>query len=467
MFNSTVYSNTICNSPVPYVLFDDSYLIKGYNKAFAELMNVSDHNLIDSDITGYIYYQDINKFNNPINDMIHETMDSSSTNIRIYHKETYIKAVCSIMNTDDVKLIGCNLINITEEIESINRLYYMSFHDKLTGVYNRRFFDEELTRLDVERNLPLSIVMADVNGLKLVNDSFGHSAGDELLVKATNVITQVLRKDDIVARIGGDEFLILLPKTDKNTSISIVERIKEKMEGEHVMNVPLSVSFGVNTKTSMNEDIDDIYKSTEDIMYQRKLFESQSMRSRAIKTITSAFYKINPEEERHSISVATLCERMAVALGYQEIRTKAIHTLGLIHDIGKIGLSSEVLKSRNGNLSNKEWEEVKRHPEIGYHIVGSVHQMAELANMILCHHERIDGNGYPKGIKGDEIPEEARILSICDAYDSMITYSKHKITYGEEYAINEIIQNSGTQFDSHLARVFVEDVLKRDWRIIS
>ena len=352
--------------------------------------------------------------------------------------------------------------DIRERKEMENKLEYLSYHDQLTGLYNRRFFEKELKRLDVGKNLPLTIVMADVNGLKIVNDSFGHAAGDELLEKVSEVIKKGCRSNDIIARLGGDEFVILLPKTDIYETEQIVKNINALALKETVSAVNISISFGYGTKKKEGEKIEEILKKAEDYMYKKKLFESPSMRGKTIGAIINTLHEKNKREEEHSHRVSMLCQDMGHALGLTESETEELKTIGLLHDIGKIAIEENILNKRE-ELTEDEWQEIKRHPEIGYRILNTVNDMLEIAEYVLYHHERWDGKGYPKGLKGEEIPLQSRIITIVDAYDAMTSQRSYRNALQEEIAIEELKINSGTQFDPELVRIFIEKVLNKSF----
>lgn len=342
--------------------------------------------------------------------------------------------------------------------EKTKELYCLGYRDQLTGLFNRRFFEEELDRIDVPENLPLTIVMADVNGLKLVNDSFGHSVGDDLLKKVAKVILKGCRAEDIVARLGGDEFVILLCKTDIHKTEEIINTINMIAIKEKVGSVDISVSFGYETKETMDEKIQDVFKKAEDHMYKRKIFESPSMRGKTISTIIKTLHEKNKREEQHSHRVALLCESMGKAIGLNEVLVNELKNVGLLHDIGKIAIDENIL-NKPGKLDKYEWDEVQRHPEIGYRILSTVNEMSEMAEYVLAHHERWDGSGYPKGLRGKEIPLQSRIIAIADAYDAMTSERSYRGALSEAIAIAELQKNSGTQFDSELIKVFVGKVL--------
>jgi diguanylate cyclase (GGDEF)-like protein/PAS domain S-box-containing protein len=344
--------------------------------------------------------------------------------------------------------------DFTEKKKNHDEIKYLSFHDHLTGAYNRRFYEEELARVDTARNWPLTIVMGDVNGLKLINDSFGHAAGDQLLVKTAAALTNSCRADDIIARIGGDEFIILFPKTDAFEAAQLIKRIKKLLQQESIEGLEISVSFGSATKTSAAEEIREVFKQAEDKMYHNKLYEGPSLKGRVIDNIVAALNHKSSREEVHSRQVSILCEKMGVALGMDEYQIKELKAFGLLHDIGKIAISDKIL-NKPDRLSEAEWLEMKNHAEIGYRILCTNTELTEIADYVLAHHERWDGSGYPKGLKGPEIPLPARICAIADAYDAMISEGSYKSPLSTELAMTELLNHAGTQFDPELVLVFV------------
>lgn len=361
-----------------------------------------------------------------------------------------------------LKVFVDSLTMALQRYQSVEKIEYLSFHDQLTGIYNRRFYEQTVLRMDNERFYPLTLVMADVNGLKLTNDAFGHGAGDLLLQRIAAILNRECRAQDIVARIGGDEFVILLPETDAKNAKVIINRINKVISKERIDNLFLSVSIGFASKKQSSEDMTDVFKQAEDMMYRNKLSESSSVRSKTIDLILHSLFEKNGREMQHSHRVGNLCESIAREMDFSKDDISQMSIAGLMHDIGKIGISEESLNSPD-KLHSNEWTEIKRHSEIGYRILSSVSEFSKIAEYVLEHHEKPDGSGYPKGLKGDEISLQAKIISLADSYDAMTSERTYKNALSDEEAVEEIKRCCGTQFDPEVAKVFVEKVLKLKW----
>jgi len=304
--------------------------------------------------------------------------------------------------------------------------------------------------------------MADVNGLKLTNDAFGHNSGDTLLLRFASILAAECRAHDIVARIGGDEFVILLPKTDERQAAVVIERLNTAIAKERIENLVLSASLGFAVKKDAAVNMNDVYKSAEDMMYRNKLSESSSVRSKTIDLILHSLFEKNDREMQHSQRVGNLCEKIARAMNFSKDDISQMNIAGMMHDIGKIGISEETL-NKTEVLLPSEMTEIKRHSEIGYRILGSVSEFSKIADYVLEHHEKPDGTGYPKGLKDDEISVQAKIIALADSYDAMTSSRTYRKVLSGKEAVSELKRCSGTQFDPDIAKVFVVKVLNEKW----
>jgi len=338
------------------------------------------------------------------------------------------------------------------------RLRYLSFHDQLTGLYNRHFLEEQMRRLDTSRQLPISLIMADVNGLKVVNDTYGHLRGDELLAAAAKTLKGCCRSEDVVARFGGDEFVILLPSTGGDAASEICRRITSTSRGISVGGVPLSISLGSASKVQEEQKLEQVLREAENVMYSNKLVESKSVRNNVLSALLKALAEKSYETEVHTKNMQELAMQVGERLGLSESELSRLLLVITLHDIGKINIPEEMLK-RKGPLTAEEWKLMKAHPEVGSRIARATEDFAHVANEVLAHHERWDGQGYPLGLKGQEIPLLSRITTIADAFEVMSNGRPYKAALSRTEIMAELKNCAGTQFDPELVTVFV-DVLE-------
>ncbi len=344
--------------------------------------------------------------------------------------------------------------NVTEKKEQQQEIEFLSYHDALTGLYNRRFFEEEVSRLDTRRNLPVSLIIGDVNNLKLTNDVFGHAYGDLLLKSLAGALGKVCRADDIIARWGGDEFALLLPKTGLAEAQQIIARIRDEFGKVRIKAVNGSVSMGAAAKLQESENIRDTVDKAEEEMYLRKSLEHDEIMKGTLDTILRLLHDASPREKEHAAGVSQLCQAMGRRLHMAEAEVKKLQDAGFMHDIGKIVLDGKLLSNKY-TPSAKEWNEIKRHPVIGYRILNTYDDMLDLAQIVLTHQERWDGSGYPKGLKGDQIPRESRIIALVESYERKVHGADNVASMSKEEALEAIKNNKGKHFDPELTDVFI------------
>lgn len=370
-----------------------------------------------------------------------------------YGKKYYLEDSAAPIKDNNNKTMGVVLVfrDVTEKKEQRSKIEYLSYHDSLTGLYNRMFFEEEVERIDAKENLPLSVIVGDINGLKLVNDIFGHEAGDTLIKNTAMVFKKVCRKNDIIARVGGDEFTILLPNTTKSDAKKIADRIKAEIANTNVNAIRGSISLGYESKTDSDQDLSEIEKTAEAMMYSAKAIDRDDLKASSLKAIIDTLHKIGPNEKAHSENVSDLCEKTGRAMDLSQDEIKRLREAGYYHDIGKIVLDVEFLKS-DLSLSKEDRRQKAQHAVVGYRILNSFDSTLDFAESALTHHERWDGSGYPKGLKGEEIPIGARIIAVAESYDSMVNKEKLK----SEEALQVLKQNEGSKFDPNIVDVFIK-----------
>lgn len=344
--------------------------------------------------------------------------------------------------------------------ESTKELMFKTYHDELTGLYNRVYMTELLRKFEGENYLPLSIIVADLNGLKITNDTFGHETGDQMLIKVSEIIKRNIKVNHYACRIGGDEMVVFMPLTDEKECKSIVKNIKNDTLASKEDPIKPLVALGCETTYDyFNDNFSRFFKSAEDKMYANKVADSEKNYAMIIKSIKKSLYENKYESQDHYERLFTMCKKFGKAVNLDENDIENLILLADLHDIGKVGLEKELLL-REGPLNMEEWQKVKRHPEIGFKIVSSSTKLSHIGKGILAHHEHWDGSGYPQGLKYEEIPFIARLFSIIEAYEVMTHERPYKATYSKERAIKELQDNSGTQFDPNLVEVFVKFVVE-------
>ena len=372
-------------------------------------------------------------------------------------EERFYKLTKVVLKDKKNKPIG-RLIVLTD-ISDLKRamisLEYLGMHDQLTGLKNRAYFETQLQQMDREENYPLGIIIGDVNGLKLINDAFGHESGDLLLKEAAATISDSCPEPSLVARIGGDEFAIVMPGSCEDELIKLIETIRKNCVSAGSLPAPLSISFGFAVKTEAGPGINSIIKQADEHMYKLKMLESRSIRSALIITLQKALEERNIETMEHMERTRQLAVNLGTNIGLPDYLLNDLSLLALLHDTGKLGIPDEILL-KPGPLNAREWEVMKTHSEKGYHIASSIPEMISIAQAILHHHEHWNGRGYPYGLQGEEIPLLSRIISIVDAFVVMTHDHPYHKAISPTEALEEIRYCTGSQFDPELAKVFIK-----------
>lgn len=340
--------------------------------------------------------------------------------------------------------------------ESEKNIYRMSIIDIPTGMYNRNFFESELNRIQNEDNTDVGIVVCDIDGLKLINDMLGHSAGDDYLKESAMILRQSFSEEDIIARIGGDEFAVIIKNATKKDISSKMQRITEKLEktNQDERVVPISMSCGYAMGHSRQTDLKEIFRAADNMMYHEKLHHKQSEKSKNLNILTKMLEERDFITEGHGERMKELCCELAGKIGISEAESKDMRLFAHFHDIGKIGIPDRIL-FKPDILTAEEMNVMKGHTEIGYRITVASADLIHISDWILKHHEWWNGNGYPLNLKGEDIPIQCRILAIVDVFDAMTSDRPYRKALSREAAIAEILKNKGIQFDPKLVDEFI------------
>ncbi|MCF7927279.1 MAG: diguanylate cyclase [Candidatus Izimaplasma sp.] len=361
-------------------------------------------------------------------------------------------------NDGSISLMGGIIRDVTERFKKQEKIRFLAERDVLTELYNRNYF-ETFIQSDAYPG-EYTLIMFDLDGLKLFNDAFGHSLGDEAIITLAKIFKKVFKDSLLIARTGGDEFTILISSTnERKINRLLLDLNLEIKNASETFPLELSISMGYSIVKN-NKEISKVITEADNNLYRDKLDKRINRKSKSLKQIMLKLEKDSYETTVHMSHVVQNAVAVLKQMDYtREADIRALAEAARLHDIGMITISDEIL-NKPGKLTKDEYEIIKKHSESGYKITKNLIENEMVCQAVLSHHERYDGTGYPQGLKGKNIPLFSRIIAVCDAYDAMLTekpYSKAKL---KEDAIEEIKSCAYTQFDPVIANAFIEIINK-------
>ncbi len=434
-------------------------LVKYVSPSFKHALGYEDKDMLGRSVFDFVHPFDVGSVKKAVDKAL-ETVTVQKAELRLRHvngKYIWFEAIGKVFhdknNVFTGGIISCR--DITERIAMEKRLKFLSLHDALTGLYNRTYFEQELQRLRSSRHQQAGLIICDVDGLKLYNDSLGHEAGDQLLKATAEVLRKSFREGDVIARIGGDEFAILLPEASREAVQSACDRIRQSVDEYNAENDHLSLSISVGSAISEDmEKISELFKEADDNMYREKLHRNRSTRSAIVQVLLKALEARDFSSEGQANNMQDLAVQLGTIINLPERTLSDLRLFTQFHDIGKVGIPDSILFKKSA-LTQAEMDKMRTHCEIGNRIALSAPDLVPIADWILKHHEWWNGNGYPAGLSGEEIPIECRILAIVDAYDAITAGRPYKKAKSPKGAIKELQRCAGTQFDPELVEIFV------------
>lgn len=399
----------------------------------------------------------------------------------------------SVLNVDCLPLdnhVPCGVLVVARDISERkileDKLYSMTLRDDLTGLYNQSYLKKRLKeelQVATANNYSLAFFLMDIDDFKFYNDWFGHLAGDEFLYRFSQLINKCVREGDILGRYGGDEFAVILPGAGRETAQRLAERLCYTVENYIFPNrniMPrgkITVSLGMAVFPENGKTAEDLITIADESMYrckrrvksivraqipvtknfQNELKETNIKLFNAVQTVLGIIRAKDTETYMHLEKVADYTGLLCQSLNLNEEQARDVKLAALLHDVGKIEIPRYIL-NKISKLTLEEWAIVKQHPKWGAEMVQTIEKLEYIVFLILHHHERFDGKGYPAGLKGDEIPFGSRIISVVDSFDAMTNVRPYRKSKDFFSALKEIEKCKGTQFDPDIADAFIKVV---------
>lgn len=448
----------IDNITLPIILFDNKHLLTDFSINAGELFSLErtqrDFLTTKDFVTKHLHLDSLE---------VLESGEEIDIVLSVNSQERYFTLIFTSLSDKKGVHIGDLFVlhDITLQKTMYEKLKYLATYDSLTGLMNKNTFQQQLVNIDSSGNYPLVTIIGNINGLKIINDIFGTTQGDLLIYYVASVISKHIRQIDFSARLDGDETLIVMPNSTEKDAIAFIERVNNEFQQCNDFEFEVTMEFGIAAKEDSTIQLKDVIIMARNNMYRKKLLNVKSVHSALIQSLKNTLSQSDYETKEHAERVQEMCLKLGKRLHLKDSDLNDLALLAILHDIGKLAIPQHIL-SKPGKLTLEEMEIMKLHSTKGYEIANATPELASISKSILYHHERWDGTGYPKGLKGEEIPLLARIISLVDAHDVM-THDRpyHNAVSGED-AIESLKKSSGTQFDPYLCKTFIKLLMEND-----
>ncbi|MCD6482473.1 MAG: diguanylate cyclase, partial [Candidatus Izimaplasma sp.] len=386
-------------------------------------------------------------------------------------------------DTEFLQTIINNAAAIIENAKTVENIKKQSITDELTKLYNHRYFHDIVGKWISDKTYEkFSIAMIDIDQFKIYNDLYGHLAGDEALKRIAEILSKNAYEDDLLVRYGGEEFVISMPNIDGPIALKAIERIRRAVEEEFLLSDDikefLTVTIGVSSFPKDGKNLEEVISKADKAMYygkqrgrnkatlylENQIVENETdeikelIKEAHLQSIYALAATIDAKDHYtygHSNNVALLSAALAKEANFNEKEIETVRSAGLLHDIGKLGVPESVL-SKGGFLTEDEMEIMRSHVVQSINIIKHIPNLLDTVPIIMSHHERYDGGGYPRGIKGENIPILGRVICIADSFDAMTTDRPYRRGLSIEQAVYELKKNTGKQFDPKLVEIFIK-----------
>ncbi|MFW5842226.1 MAG: HD domain-containing phosphohydrolase [Bacillota bacterium] len=450
------YRSLIDNSKLGIIQYNTSGIIEVANQAFADILESTLDKLIGLDMRKLNNHALIDKLNMALAGK-KSIFEGNYTSL-LTGKTFPTRVQFSPITEDDIIIGGIGIIeDMTKDYENKKRMQELIQEDALTKLLNRNAFDTFLLDKKRAKRYPITIAVFDINTFQIINTSFGYDTGNQVLLTIARIFKKHILSSDAmhVYRTGGDEFALIIEGKEHKDAVSMIKFISKKLNSIDRFSFDLNISYGYSTTYDSHTALSDTFNEALTNLNTSKIYDGSSISKKTIDVIMTTLFEKSKREKIHSERVSKIAKGLAKTYHLGTAFTNRVSLAARLHDIGKINIAEDIL-DKPGKLTEKEREKINKHPESGFKILSSVTEYMDIANIVLTHHEKYDGSGYPKGLKGHDIPLEARIIAVADAYDAMTEQRTYRDPMTKAAAIKELKDYSNIQFDGDVVNKFIE-----------